>query len=204
MHTETLIALLARNENAFGLFLLGASAFLEYVFPPFPGDLVAVYGAFLVARRGWSAGRVLGVLMIGSALGCMVGYGVGRWLARSEQRWSGRLARVRPQLDRLVERFARHGALYLVINRFLPSVRALFFVAAGLARLPFWKMLVFGLASALAWNALLFAIGATAGAEWSRAERIFATYGLLAWSVVAAVAALLLARWAWKRHLSAR
>jgi hypothetical protein len=33
--------------------------------------------------------------------------------------------------------------LYLSINRFLPSLRALFFVAAGMARLSPWKVLGF-------------------------------------------------------------
>ena len=54
-----LIDLVARNHNTLGLAVLCLSACIEYLFPPFPGDTITVFGAFLVARRGWSgAGRV--------------------------------------------------------------------------------------------------------------------------------------------------
>jgi membrane protein DedA with SNARE-associated domain len=185
-----------------GLCVLGFCAFIEYVFPPFPGDLVTVFGAFLVTRRGWSAPGVLGAVLAGSAVGCVVGYLAGRLLARTEGRWAaGRLARFRPPIDRLVERFARHGSWYIAINRFLPSVRALFFVAAGMARLAPWKVFALGMLSAILWNAALFALGATAGHEWSRVERIFVTYGQIAWGLLAIIVVFLLVRW---RRASAR
>jgi membrane protein DedA with SNARE-associated domain len=196
--------LVAGSQGPLGLFLLGFCAFIEYVFPPFPGDLVTVFGAFLVTRRGWPAAGVLGAVLAGSALGCMVGYGAGRLLARTEGRWAaGRLARFRPPIDELVARFARHGAWYIAINRFLPSVRALFFVAAGMARLSPWKVLGLGLVSAILWNAALFAIGATAGRQWSRVERIFVTYGQVAWGLLALLVLFALARW-WRRRRAAK
>jgi membrane protein DedA with SNARE-associated domain len=133
----------------------------------------------------------------------MLGYGVGRLLERTEARWaSGRLLRARPKIDQLVERFRRHGALYIAINRFLPSVRALFFVAAGMARLSPWKVLAFGLLSALAWNAVLFAVGATAGQNWELLQRMFLTYSEVVWGLLACVALFLLGRW-WRRRARA-
>src|SRR5262249_48698448 len=144
--SQQLIELVGRNENALGLSILALSAFIEYIFPPFPGDLIAVFGAFLVTRRGWSWPGVAAATLVGSSAGCMVAYAAGRWLARSEAGWHARwLVKIRPRIDAIVERFRRHGALYITINRFLPSVRALFFVAAGMARLPWWKVLAFGL-----------------------------------------------------------
>ncbi len=196
--------LVASSQGPLGLFLLGFCAFIEYVFPPFPGDLVTVFGAFLVTRRGWPASGVLGAVLAGSVIGCMTGYVAGRLLARTEGRWAaGRLARFRPPIDRLVERFARHGTWYIAINRFLPSVRALFFVAAGMARLSPWKVLGLGLLSAILWNAALFAIGATVGNQWSRVERIFIAYGEIAWGLLAIIVVFLLVRW-WRTKPSAR
>lgn len=202
---ERTMELVAHSRGPVGLLVLALCAFIEYVFPPFPGDLVVVFGAFLVARRGWSAPGVFGAVTAGSLAGFMLAYFVGRGLHRAEANWiQGRLARARPSIDRVVERFARHGAWYLAINRFLPSVRALFFIAAGMAQLSVWKVLLFGLVSALAWNTLLFALGATAGSQWSRLERIFVTYGTVAWCVVAAVILTLSIRWWWRRRISAR
>jgi membrane protein DedA with SNARE-associated domain len=199
--TNHLVDLVARSQGPTGFLLLAFCAFIEYVFPPFPGDIVVVFGAFLVARRGWPATAVFGSVTAGSVAGFMMAYSAGRWLRRAESHWiQGRLARARPTIDRLVERFSRHGSWYLAINRFLPSVRALFFVAAGMVPLPPWKVLVFGLVSALVWNALLFALGATAGWQWSRLQQIFLTYGTVAWIVVAVVGGAWLLRWWWRRR----
>jgi membrane protein DedA with SNARE-associated domain len=197
---DELIGTVGNNPNATGMALIGFCAFIEYVFPPFPGDAVTVFGAFLVARRGWPAAPVLGAVMLGSSLGSMLTYAVGRLIARSEARWHGWLVRIRPRIDRILERFARHGALYLAINRFLPSLRALFFLAAGMARLPVWKVLAFGLISQLAWSGLLFAIGATVGSEWSDVVRIFETYGEAAWLALGLVLLGLGVRWLWRRR----
>jgi membrane protein DedA with SNARE-associated domain len=199
--SQPLIDLVARNENALGLSILGLCAFIEYVFPPFPGDLVTVFGAFLVARHGWTGPGVMGAILVGSSGGCMVAFSAGRWLARSEARWHAAwLLRLRPRIDRIVERFRRHGALYIVINRFLPSVRALFFVAAGMAGLPWWRVLGFGLVSALLWNLVLFAVGATVGREWERLVGLVHTWASLVWAGIAIVALLLIARWIVRRR----
>ena len=192
---QQLMDLVAKSEGPIGFGVLGFCAFIEYVFPPFPGDLIVVFGAFLVARRGWSAFPVFGSVLAGSMLGFMLAFLVGRWLQGRESRWHGRLARWRPRIDDIVERFRRHGALYLILNRFLPSVRALFFVAAGMARLSPWKVLGFGLISATIWNALLFLLGSTAGQNWDRLERIFVTYGEIAWGLIAIVVIVFCVRW---------
>jgi membrane protein DedA with SNARE-associated domain len=163
--------------------------------------MITVFGAFLVVRHGWNGPAVFGVVTVGSIVGFMIDYNVGRWLGRTEERWTrGRLGRVRPQIDHLVERFARHGGLYLAVNRFIPSLRGLFFVAAGMARLRWWEVLAFGTLSALAWNALLLALGLTVGQSWDQLLAALRAYGLAVWIVAAVVVGALVARWLWRRR----
>ncbi len=197
---KELIDLVARNNNTLGLAILCLSACIEYLFPPFPGDTVTVFGAFLVARRGWSGPAVFGAVLAGSAAGCMLDYGFGRWLGKTEDRWTrGRLHRFRPQIDGLVERFRRHGGLYIAINRFIPSLRGLFFIAAGMAGLRWWVVLAYGTLSALLWNALLLVLGVTVGESWDRLVSLGRTYGLAFWSLVLLALVALVAR-----HLARR
>lgn len=184
---DLFIATIAAHHDAAGFGLLALAAFIEYIFPPFPGDAVVVFGAFLVTRRGWSLGAVFVAVLVGSAAGFMIDYALGRALAKSEDRWKGRLARARPHVDKLVARFERHGVVYLCINRFLPSVRAFFFLAAGMAKLSPWKVLACGLVSAAAWNAILFALGATVGKSWERLHAITTTYGLVIGALLAGI-----------------
>lgn len=201
MHGDQLIDFIARNNNTLGLGVLLLSACIEYVFPPFPGDTITIFGAFLVARRGWSAPAVFGAVTLGSAIGCMLDWAFGRWLGRREERWTrGRLARMRPQLDALIERFSRHGGLYIAINRFIPSLRGLFFIAAGMARLRWWVVLAYGTLSAVLWNALLLLLGVTVGQSWDRLVALFRTYGLAFWCLlVVAFLALVVRRLAARR-----
>jgi membrane protein DedA with SNARE-associated domain len=195
MHANHFIDFLARNHNTLGFAFLCLSACIEYLFPPFPGDTITVFGAFLVARRGWSAPGVFGAVTLGSAIGCMIDYAFGRWLGKTEERWArGRLGRFRPQIDSLVEKFSRHGALYIAINRFIPSLRGLFFIAAGMARLRWWVVLAYGTLSALLWNALLLLLGVTVGESWDRLVSLFETYGLAFWSLLLIAFIALVAR----------
>ena len=144
---------------------------------------------------------MFGAVTLGSAIGCMVDYAVGRWLGKTEERWTrGRLHRFRPQIDVLVERFARHGALYLAINRFIPSLRGLFFLAAGMARLPWWKVLTFGTLSALLWNALLLTLGLTVGKSWQQLSRLMAQYAVVFWILLGVIALAVALRWWLKRR----
>jgi membrane protein DedA with SNARE-associated domain len=197
---DELIGFLARNHNTLGLGLLLLSACIEYLFPPFPGDMITVFGAFLVVRQGWNGPAVFGAVTAGSVIGFMIDFHVGRWLGRNEERWTrGRMARFRPQIDRLVERFARHGGLYLAINRFIPSLRGLFFVAAGMAGLRRWEVLLFGTISALAWNALLLGLGLTVGQSWDRLRAACETYGIILWGALALAAIAVAVRW-WLRR----
>jgi membrane protein DedA with SNARE-associated domain len=199
---DDLLALLPLTPGLVAYLMLAGAALIEYVFPPFPGDLIVVFSAFLVVRRGWPALPVYGAVVAGSALGLMLVYAAGGWLARSEARWRRPwMVRLRPRIDALVARFERHGTLYILVNRFLPSVRAMFFLAAGMARLPWWRVLLAGVASAAAWNAALFLVGRTVGTSWERLKSVAETYSLVLWSLLAVAAmAWLFRRWLRRRR----
>jgi len=141
---------------------LFTGAFVEYVFPPFPGDTVVVAGVALVVAFGWPLPPVFAAVTLGAAAGGLCDFAVGRWAARS-----GTVERMGPKkraaIALLVSRFDRWGPAYLAINRFVPGVRALFFVAAGLAGLRTAPVLFWALVSATAWNALLVGLGIAVG-----------------------------------------
>lgn len=145
---------------AYGALFFGA--FVEYVVPPFPGDTVVVAGVALVVALGWPLTPVFTAVTLGAATGGLTAYGLGRWAARS-----GTVDRLGPKkraaVRLIVSRFERWGASYLAINRFVPGVRALFFVAAGLADLRPAPVLFWALVSATAWNALLVGLGIGVG-----------------------------------------
>lgn len=158
----TLVRALASQPPATFAAVVAAAAFVEYVFPPFPGDAVVVAGtaAAVVAGASWPA--LLAASTAGAVAGAAVDLAVGRRLARTA--WRERLGpRRAADVERVVAAFERHGAAVLLVNRFVPGVRALFFVAAGVAGVRTGPALLASAGSALAWNALLVGAGTAVG-----------------------------------------
>lgn len=173
--------LLSHNSPA-GYLVLAAAALLEYVFPPFPGDMVTLFGAFLVTRHGFSLPVTFLSVLAGSGAGAMVNFAVGaRMRGPYEQGRFLRSEKTRKHIDRVLQAFRRYGAIYVIVNRFLPAVRAVFFVAAGLAGLRPLPVLAYALLSAAAWNAMVIAVGRVLGANWERIRDLARLYSVGVW-----------------------
>jgi len=191
---------LEQGEGPLAYVVLGLASLVEYVFPPFPGDTVALFGVFLAATAGWSALWVYLALNVGAMAGGMAAYGVGRAIAREDRRPRFlRGPRIDASIATITERYAKHGAAYLVINRFVPTLRAFFFVGAGIAHLPWPAVLLWGGLSAAAWNAILLGLGWSVGTEWERLRSILGTYSTVVLAIVVIAMALFALR-AWARR----
>jgi membrane-associated protein len=182
--------------------VLFLSSTVEYVFPPFPGDTITLAGAILVTAAGYNAALMFGAVTGGSLAGSFLVYVFGTKLY---QWWVRRKGGVEdPRLHSLGERFRRWGAAYIAINRFLPGVRSFIFVAAGLARLPAWKVMGWSALSLILWNGLVVAVGMALGTNMERMERVFREYTLAVWGVLGAVGLAWLVRALWRRLRSRR
>ena len=181
---------------------------MEYVFPPFPGDTITLFGAVLITAYKWSFWGVFGAVMAGSVAGSMVAFYFGTWLeARRAARRTARQKRGerereerRAVIDGLVGKFRRHGAVYLMINRFLPGIRALFFVAAGMAKMRPIAVLLYSALSAALWNLAIIALGSALGANFETLLGWVRRYTLAVWLILAGLVLVLVARAAIKRR----
>ena len=201
---EAIIDYLERGANPTAYFVLAASAAIEYIVPPFPGDTVSLFGAFLAATAGYSAVWVHLTMTAGSIAGSMATWAFGRSIGRHHDRWPGflRRRRIRDAIDRVVERFGRHGAAYLALNRFVPALRAFFFLAAGMHGMRPLPVAFWGGVSAAAWNALILLAGYSVGENWDRLRTMGVQYGWIALGVIVMASFVLVLR-AWKRAGSA-
>lgn len=177
---------------------LGIVAFLEYLFPPLPGDTLLLLGGVYAVRGEQSWVLVFLAIVVGSLAGAAVNHKVGWWLgSRAEKKpFFG----IHPdQLHRLQERMRKVGTWLLLGNRFLPGVRALIFVAAGAAQMPLPRVLILGAISAVAHTAVVLALGAAVGGNLEKLEAIVSRYQtafLLALLALAAAAGI---RWGFRR-----
>ncbi|MBN1946468.1 MAG: VTT domain-containing protein [Bradymonadales bacterium] len=177
--------------------ILALAAGIEYVIPPFPGDVIVLGGGILTGSKGVQAFPVFLAVTLGSVWGAALDFEFGRWLARPGtgrlKRWAAR-PRVHRAVDRVCRGFSKHGDLYLVLNRFLPGIRAFFFVAAGMAGMGRLRTLTLAFLAALLWNGLLLAVGLAIGANLDAILDFARTYSQVTWSALAVVILLLLVR----------
>lgn len=165
-------------EGPLGYLVLALSSWIEYVAPPFPGDTVALFGVFLAVSAGYSVVGVYLALTGGSIFGGVVTWGFGRWLAAREERWPDWFQRdaFKARLKRVRDRYERHGNWVLASNRFVPALRAFFFIGAGLSGMPLRSVVIWGGLSAAIWNGLLLGIGFAVGENFDQLEAIYASY----------------------------
>lgn len=191
---------IAQQPLFLGLMFIMLAAMIEYVFPPFPGDTVVVAAAMLIPNAGWPWWAVFLAIMGGSVAGAMAAFVFGRWLNHvPEDHWVSRRMRhekVAPRVEKVRAGFRRHGARYILANRFLPAFRSVFFIAAGLAELHPLRVAGFAALSALAWNALLMALGWSVGYRLSEITPWLQRYGL---AVLVGLAATLVFWWVRRR-----
>lgn len=198
--TDYFIAFISNENNFVGLLALALAAMVEYVVPPVPGDTITLFGAVLITAYDWSFWGVFGAVMAGSVIGSMVAFYIGGWWRKRRERSGHR----HESIDRLVDKFHRHGAAYLVINRFLPGIRSLFFLAAGLAEMRPVAVLGYSAISAALWNLVIMAAGSVLGANFETLLAWVQRYTLATWLIIGGVALAWLGRTIWRRWRAAR
>jgi membrane-associated protein len=193
------------ETGPFAPIILFVAAFVEYAFPPFPGDLVVVFGAWYAVQGqlSWPVAflSVTGGAIAGAWLDYRIGAAVGR---RLETRAARKSALSQARLLRFEASYRRWGALLLLANRFFPGVRAFVFLAAGASGIPLRKVLLYGGLSAALWNAGLLALGAAVASNVDDLVLVLERYTRAAWIVVGAAAVIVAAILLRRRRAGAR
>lgn len=148
---------------------VGALMTLESSFIPFPSEVV-IPPAVYVACNPQSAGgmRVWLVVLagtLGALLGALLNYLLSLWLGRPivyafARSRLGRLLQLSEDKIRRAEAyFNDHGAVSTLVGRFIPVIRQLISIPAGLSRMNLLSFSFFTTLGALAWNAILALLG---------------------------------------------
>lgn len=164
--------------------------FLENLFPPIPSEVVLPFAGSLVADGRLSLVWVLVSSTIGATLGTGLFYYLGLRLGEARtrrllQRYGRFIGLDEDDLDRSLALFRRFERGVIFFGRFMPAVRTLISLPAGVARMRLGVFLFFTALGTFAWNALLVGAGVLLGERW---EEILATvdrFELVLWAVIA-------------------
>ena len=193
------------RTGAYAPAILLFATFVEYVFPPFPGDLVVVLGAWYVVQGQISWATAFASVTAGAMIGAWIDYRIGAAVGlRVDQRMARRSPVTEVRLARFEAAYRRWGAWLLVLNRFFPGIRAFLFVAAGASGIPLRKVLLCGAISAALWNALLLGAGALLADNADELVALVDRYTQVAWFLLAAAAVAGIGVVLWRRRAAAR
>lgn len=162
---------------------IGFFAFLENIFPPAPGDMVMAFGAFLVGKGRLNVFIVLIVTTIGSLMGFIVLFRLGRYLGKRFFFERDFFFFKKEDIIRAGKWFKKYGYFIIALNRFFPGVRSVISIAAGIYKLETVKVFILALLSCSLWNIIWISIGYTLGSNWDAVEEnisgIFARYNMV-------------------------
>lgn len=176
--------------------------FLESMIPPIPGEAIMPFVGFLIAEGSMSAPAAVGIATLGSLLGALAFYALGRFGGRPLVRRYGQFVRLdESALDRAEAFFRRRGGITILIGRFVPVVRPLLALPAGAARMRLSTFCLFTVLGAGIWNAFLAGCGVLLRQNWATVLRYSKWLDLAAIVVVAAVVVWLVVRAVRKRRV---
>ena len=176
---------------------------IESSFVPLPSELVIPFAAHYAVTKGhMSLAGVVIAGAIGSWLGATIMYWASRLAGRPLIMAYGKYFWIPPAKVEQAERWsAKFGGFGIFASRFLPVVRHLIGIPAGIVRLNYLRYSIFTLIGSGLWCAVLAWLGVTAGRD---EQLINGDFGHLALWVGGVVLVLGAIYWAFvHRHMKA-
>lgn len=181
-----------------GLFVL---IVLESTMVPVPSMLVMPFAGYLASTGRFSLAAILAVNGTAAVTGSLLSYLLGAAGGKPLLVRYGKYVMVRPDdLRKTEEFFAHHGAWTVLIARFLPVVRHLISVPAGIARMKLPVFVLQTFLGAMLWGGGLMVVGYEIGANWESFARTGKRYDLMvACLIVLVILALVIRFWRQRR-----
>ena len=138
---------------------------LESTVIPVPSEFVVSPAAYHAAAGNLNIFLVILFATLGADCGATINYLAGYYLGRpiiyrfANSKW-GRFCMLNQEKVEKSERyFDNHGMVATITGRLLPGIRHLISIPAGLAKMNYWKFLLYTTLGAGVWNCILAILG---------------------------------------------
>ncbi|MBM6401988.1 DedA family protein [Phycicoccus sonneratiae] len=142
---------------------VGGLIALETVLPPIPSEVILPFAGFAAADGRLNAPLAWACATVGSLLGAGILYWFGHALSYERlyhlagKPWFFLFGQ--KDLDRGFRFFDRHGSVVVLVGRFVPLIRSIVSVPAGMDRMPLPRFLALTALGSGVWNAAFIALG---------------------------------------------
>ena len=168
--------------NKFGYLGIMLLIAIENIFPPIPSEVILTFAGFATTI---SKITVLGTIIaatIGSVAGAIALYWLGRILneERIDKIVESKIGKIlglkKENIHKAFSWFDNKGKFAVFFGRFIPIVRSLVSVPAGMAKMAIVPFLALTTVGSLIWNTVLITLGRIAGASWNRIAEYIGGY----------------------------
>ena len=157
-----MISSLLQNLNYGTILLL---MLLESTVIPVPSELVVAPAAYHAATGGLNVFLVVLFATIGADLGATINYVVALYVGRpviyrfANSKWGKMCLLNQEKVEKSERYFDDHGVAATLTGRLIPGIRHLISIPAGLARMNYWRFLLYTTLGAGVWHTILAALG---------------------------------------------
>lgn len=167
--------------NQFGYIGIALLIAIENVFPPIPSEVILTFGGFMTTKSDMNIWLMLLFATAGSSVGAIILYYIGRLVTPERLGWFidrwGFLLQLKTQdIEKAENWFNQKGSLTVFFCRFIPIVRSLISIPAGMAEMKMSKFLLYTVSGTAIWNLILINLGAFAGEKWTMIANYINTY----------------------------
>lgn len=192
---------------------------VESSFIPFPSEVVIPPAAFVAGQPESvlcaTGNYLVDVLIIvffgtlGAMIGAIINYGLSVWLGRiiiykfADSKVGHICLLSSEKIQKAEEYFREKGNVSTFIGRFIPGIRQLISIPAGLSRMHFGSFLWWTFLGAFIWNCILAAIGYVAAGQMDRIKEYSHELSVAILVLLGAVILYYLIRWIIKKRVKA-
>lgn len=163
---------------------------LESMVVPLPSELILPFAGYLAAAGELNFWLVWIASIIGSLIGSLASYWMGAAGGERFVRKFGKyLLLDETDLNGTEDWFREKGEQVIFIARFIPVVRHLISIPAGIGKMDLKKFSLYTVAGASAWNLFIIWLGFYLGQNW-REVREYSEYFSLAVAILLVLAAI--------------
>lgn len=168
---------------------VGIAIFLENVFPPIPSEVVLPLAGFTVSMGSLSFWPTFLWATAGSVAGAWLLYGIGAAIgAERLRRIADWMWLVEPEdVDKSLNWFDRYGPVSVFIGRFVPGVRSLISIPAGIDRMSPVSFTLWTAIGSSGWNALLIWLGIWLGDSYDLVAKYVGQYSNVVYTLIAII-----------------
>ncbi len=204
---QALIISIINKFGYLGVLLLIA---IENIFPPIPSEIILTFGGFMTKMPNSSL-TIVGVIIaatVGSLLGAIVLYYIGKILnkERLKKIVSGKIGKIlflKPKdIEKADKWFEEKGNKTVFFCRFIPVIRSLISIPAGMSEMKMNKFLLYTIVGSMIWNTVLVVLGSIVGENWESVAAVFDTYSKITIIVLGVLFIILVTIFYYKKRKS--